>query len=118
MHDIDHIKQDTSTVADYTLRFRRIARLIHDMPERMQVFKYLNGLHPNIKTEVKLRQPDSMTQAIHQASLVWAIVFENGPPTVAKSMAMDIDSLSTSINAFHRSTINNFRSGSKTFTPH
>jgi len=116
MHDLDHIQQGVSTVAEYTIRFRRIARLITDLTERMQVYKFLNGLHFKIRLEVKLRQPENMTQAIHQATVIWGVVFQHGPPTAAKELAMDIDTMSTNINNFNRGN-NSFRSGPKQFTP-
>ncbi|KAG0008476.1 hypothetical protein BGZ81_004054, partial [Podila clonocystis] len=116
MHDLDNIQQGTTTVAEYTLRFRRIARLVSDLSERMQVFKFLNGLHPKIRLEVKLRQPDSMTQAIHQATVIWSVVFQDGPPTTTKDSAMDIDNISMDINNFNHGN-NTFRSGPRQFKP-
>ncbi|KAG0007772.1 hypothetical protein BGZ82_005110, partial [Podila clonocystis] len=64
----------------------------------------------------------NMTQAIHQASLVWGIVFEDGPPSATKTSTMDVDSLSMDFNNFQRNTNprrnnNVFPSGSKTFSP-
>ena len=116
MHDLDHIKQGVSPIAEYTIRFRRIARLVPDLSERMQVYKFLNGLHHKIRLEVKLRQPENMTQAIHQATVIWGVVSHDTPPTAAKESAMDIDTISTDINNFSHGN-NSFRSGPKQFKP-
>ena len=86
MHDLDHIKQGVSPIAEYTIRFRRIARLVPDLSERMQVYKFLNGLHHKIRLEVKLRQPENMTQAIHQATVIWGVVSQDEPPLLLKNL--------------------------------
>ncbi|KAG0006972.1 hypothetical protein BGZ81_005199, partial [Podila clonocystis] len=80
------------------------------------VFKFLNGLHPKIRLEVKLRQPENMTLAIHQATVIWAVVFQDGPPTAAKETAMDIDTIATNINNFNHNN-NSFHAGPRQFKP-
>ncbi|KAG0342355.1 hypothetical protein BG000_005158 [Podila horticola] len=50
----------------------------------------------NTPYETKLRQPKTMIQAIYQATVVWGVVFQHGPPTAAQESAMDMDMLLTS----------------------
>ncbi|KAF9303201.1 hypothetical protein BG003_002130 [Podila horticola] len=82
----------------------------------MQVYKFLNGLHPKIGLETKLCQPLTLTQAIYQATVVWGVVFQHGPPTAAQESAMDIDTMSTDINNFHHGNTS-LHSGPKHFAP-
>ncbi|KAF9396088.1 hypothetical protein BGZ94_006508 [Podila epigama] len=110
MKDLDHIRQGNSTVAEYTVRFQRIARLISDLPESLRVYRFLNGLHPKIRLETQLRTPETMQQAIHQASLVWSIVFQDKPPTVESSgsTSMELNNMGAEHDAHSCCHIHNF----------
>ncbi|KAI1285856.1 hypothetical protein EDD11_000683 [Mortierella claussenii] len=62
----------------------------------------MKGLEPTTSKEVKLRQPDSLVQAIAQASLIHSILFPDGLLTTSSTKneptPMDVDTLHVAIN--------------------
>ncbi|KAG0195334.1 hypothetical protein BGX28_001637 [Mortierella sp. GBA30] len=67
------------------------------------LYIYMNGLEPETSKEVRLRQPETMAQAVHQASIVHGILHPNGPtsvsaPSLPATQPMDLDAVSVLIS--------------------
>lgn len=99
------LKQDKLSVAEYTARFRRHARLIpgfHDNQDHA-VFLYMEGLETETGREVKLRQPTTLDAAINQATIVHSILHPTDPSPLSTATTattnipqpMDLDNMRT-----------------------
>jgi hypothetical protein len=100
---MESLKQGKRTVALYTHEFRRLQRRVPTLDKETALHWYVKGLETNTSKEVKLRQPDSLDQAINQASLIHSILFPEYPimssiASKAESTPMDIDNLYVAIN--------------------
>lgn len=84
--ELDKLRQKHLSVKEYTHRFRRLSRLIPNMDPDTTLFIYMNGLEPETSKEVRLRQPETMGQAVQQASIVHGILHPT-PPTVLATSA-------------------------------
>jgi hypothetical protein len=105
--ELDKLKQNQLSVKDYTHRFRRLLRLIPNIDSDTALFMYMKGLEPETSKEVRLRQPTTMAQAVHQASIVHGILHPVAPtvfPTQAQAQPttepMDIDAMRTLLANF------------------
>jgi hypothetical protein len=122
---LENLRQNKMTVATYTHKFRRHLRLIPSMDSGSILHTYMKGLEPNTSKEVKLRQPETLGQAVHQASVIHAVLYPDQPDTLPKppssalpkpsSSAMEIDNLRLEINNLRKEIKstkgNNFRRG-------
>jgi hypothetical protein len=100
---MESLKQGKRTVALYTHEFRRLQRRVPTLDKETALHWYVKGLEANTSKEVKLRQPDSLDQAINQASLIHSILFPEYPimssiASKVESTPMDIDNLHVAIN--------------------
>lgn len=110
--ELNNLRQKGLTINEYTHKFRRLLRLIPAMDAETALYIYTMGLEPETSKEVRLRQPSTMEQAVHQAAIVHAILHPNGPTTTANpaplptstATAMEVDNLSTVINHIKRPT--------------
>ncbi|KAG0205410.1 hypothetical protein BGX28_002981 [Mortierella sp. GBA30] len=96
-YELERLKQKLLSVKEYSSRFRRLLRLIPDMDAGTALHIYMNGLEPDTGKEVRLRQPENLAQAVHQAATIHAILYPNGPTktsTPALATAMDLDAVS------------------------
>jgi hypothetical protein len=101
--ELNNLRQKGLSVNEYTHRFRRLLRLIPAMDAQTALYIYTTGLEPETSKEVRLRQPETMEQAVHQAAIVHAILHPHGPtatpssaPTAAaKTTDMEVDSVAT-----------------------
>ncbi|KAF9176373.1 hypothetical protein BGZ51_000829 [Haplosporangium sp. Z 767] len=114
---LENLRQNKMTVATYTHRFRRHLRLIPSIDNGTTLHMYMKGLEPNTSKEVRLRQPETLGQAIHQASIIHAVLYPEQPDGAPKppSSAMEIDNLRLEINNLRKEIKstkgNNFRRG-------
>lgn len=99
--ELDKLKQKQLSVSDYTHKFRQLLRLIPNMDTDTALFTYMKGLEAETSKEVRLRQPTTMAQAVHQASIVHSILHPLGPMTTAHPVStasagasMDVDAIS------------------------
>lgn len=109
------LKQGRNSVATYTAEFRRFLRLIPNMDKDDALYVYLMGLELETSKQVRLRQPISLVAAITEATIVYSILFPDGPPPALSqarmtpppvdSMAMELDNLRLELNAL-RSAVN------------
>jgi hypothetical protein len=119
--ELSKLKQGKLSVADYTTKFRRMARLIPSMDRETTLFLYTHGLESDTSREVRLRQPTTLDEAIKLATIIHNILRPVAPTAVVAPAApvaqqptaepMDLDSLrilltnltkTTGINAFQR----------------
>jgi hypothetical protein len=71
---LDGLRQ-TSSVQNYARRFREIAMLIPDLNDGEALHKFVSGLKPLIKREVKTRFPKSLEDVIRLADMVDTVAF-------------------------------------------
>lgn len=102
---LESLKQGKRSVALYTHEFRRLRRRVVSLDDDTALHWFVKGLEPQTGKEVKLRQPESLDQAIMQATLIHSILFPDGPTPhstlyAAKNDAspMDVDNLHIAIN--------------------
>jgi hypothetical protein len=119
--ELNKLRQGKLSVADYTTKFRRLARLIPAMDSETILFLYTHGLEASTSREVRLRQPGTLDEAINLATIIHSIlhpiaptVISAPPPPVVQQPSaepMDIDNLrvllaslmnSTNVNALQR----------------
>ncbi|CAO3565373.1 unnamed protein product [Mortierella alpina] len=108
--ELNNLRQKGLSVNEYTHRFRRLLRLIPAMDAQTALYIYTTGLEPETSKEVRLRQPETMDQAVHQAAIVHAILHPQGPPAKpnpalaapATTANMEVDSLTTVIHHIER----------------
>lgn len=82
------------------------------MDAQTALYIYTIGLEPETSKEVRLRQPKTMEQAVHQAAIVHAILHPNGPTTTSApapattstTSAMEVDTLTTVLHHIERLT--------------
>jgi hypothetical protein len=98
--ELAKLRQGKMSVAEYTSRFRRLMRLAPSLDNKSTIWYYTGGLEPRTSQEVRLRQPETIHQAIHQATIVHSILFPAPPTTVGSTatptisdMAMDLDNI-------------------------
>lgn len=110
--ELNNLRQKGLTINEYTHKFRRLLRLIPAMDAETALYIYTMGLEPETSKEVRLRQPTTMEQAVHQAATVHAILHPNGPtitstpkplPT-STATAMEVDTITTVLNHIERLT--------------
>lgn len=97
--ELSKLRQGKMSVAEYTSRFRRLMRLAPSLDTKSTIWYYTSGLEPKTSQEVRLRQPETLHQAIHQATIIHSILFP-APPTLVgattsqtSDMAMDLDNI-------------------------
>lgn len=104
---LDKIKQGRSTVAEYTTKFRRLLRLLPKLDTESAIHLYTKGLEPTTSKEVRLRQPETLSQAIKQATIVHGILHPTEPTglgtsdhssTASTPTPMDLDALQVLIS--------------------
>ncbi|CAO3567004.1 unnamed protein product [Mortierella alpina] len=108
--ELNNLRQKGLSVNEYTHSFRRLLRLIPAMDAQTALYIYTTGLEPETSKEVRLRQPETMDQAVHQAAIVHAILHPQGPPAKpnpalaapATTTDMEVDSLTTVIHHIER----------------
>ncbi|KAG0246637.1 hypothetical protein BG011_002370 [Mortierella polycephala] len=124
--ELDKLKQNQLSVKDYTHRFRRLTRLIPNMDADTALFMYMKGLEPETSKEVRLRQPETMAQAVHQASIVHGIIHPTAPtvfptPNQARPTTepMDVDTMRVLLASLSNNTTNiaNFQQPLTKLTP-
>ncbi|KAG0239821.1 hypothetical protein BG011_003849, partial [Mortierella polycephala] len=107
--ELDKLKQKQLSVKEYTHRFRRLSRLIPNMDPDTTLFIYMNGLEPETSKEVRLRQPETMAQAVHQDSIVHGILHPTAPtvlttptpaPVQPPTQPMELDAIHTLLANF------------------
>jgi hypothetical protein len=113
---LETLRQGKRTVAAYTHEFRNLRRRVPSLDDDTALHWYMKGLERETSKEVRLRQPDTLDQAISQATLVHAILFPEGPSIrVNKDQPspMDIDNMDirVAINAIAAQVNNMQRSG-------
>ncbi|KAF9349957.1 hypothetical protein BGX26_011826 [Mortierella sp. AD094] len=67
------LRQNGSSVADYTHRFRRLVRLIPNIDPGTTLYSFLTGLDKDTGIRVKLAQPSTLENAIAQATIIHSI---------------------------------------------
>ncbi|KAF9945320.1 hypothetical protein BGZ72_001473 [Mortierella alpina] len=80
------------------------------MDAQTALYIYTTGLEPETSKEVRLRQPETMEQAVHQAAIVHAILHPHGPtttttptPTTTTTWSdMEVDIIATVLNHLER----------------
>lgn len=110
--ELNNLRQKGLSVNEYTHKFRRLLRLIPAMDAQTALYIYTTGLEPETSKEVRLRQPETMEQAVHQAAIVHAILHPHGPtatttptPTTTAtttSTDMEVDTIATVLNHLQR----------------
>ncbi|KAG0261755.1 hypothetical protein BG011_000719 [Mortierella polycephala] len=124
--ELDKLKQNLLSIKDYTHRFRRLTRLISNMDSDTALFMYMKGLEPETSKEVRLPQPETMAQAVHQASIVHGILHPIAPtvfptPNQARPTTepMDVDAMRVLLASLSNNTTNvaNFRQPLTKLTP-
>jgi hypothetical protein len=119
--ELNKLRQGRLSVADYTTKFRRLARLIPSMDRETTLFIYTHGLETTTSREVRLRQPGTLDEAIKLATIMHGILHPVAPTSISAPSTsatqqsatepMDLDSLrillanvmnTTNINAMRR----------------
>lgn len=80
--ELSQLRQKRLSVAEYTTRFQRLARLIPNLDTDSGLFMYLNGLEPETSKQVRLHQPSSLDEAISKATIVHSILYPTAPTAI------------------------------------
>jgi len=119
--NLEKIRQQRLSVAEYTHHFYKQLRLIPDIDKTSTLYLYMNGLEPATSREVKLRQPNSLEDAINLATITYNILHPSttsistntnttastAPSVTHNPMAMDVDSLEVMLTQFMNQLSNN-----------
>lgn len=84
-HILNH-RQNSSAVSDYQTRFGKLwYRSSLAEPKDLKITRFLNGLHPDLKHQVLILNPDSLDDAFHNAleheRYLHSSYSRRGPPT-------------------------------------
>lgn len=93
---LETLRQGKRTVAAYTHEFRSLRRRVPSLDDDTALHWYMKGLERETGKEVRLRQPDTLDQAISQATMVHSILFPDGPTVRTNKddhSAMDLDNM-------------------------
>ncbi|KAF9112092.1 hypothetical protein BGW39_004176, partial [Mortierella sp. 14UC] len=110
---LESLRQGKRTVAAYTHDFRRLHRRVTGLDTGTALHWFMKGLERDTSKEVRLRQPQSLDEAISVATMIHALLYPEGPTNASVSPStpapMDIDTLlvtlhnlQTQVNSFQK----------------